>query len=660
MTTFPDNIVNGPGAKRYGKAEQTRWDNERTLVALLLNASAPADVRAALQDLDAGDLTREALREVVQEYRKLEANGTPVDIQALAARLTRWTPGELSDLQAEPSASLENPDAATVADRIAKVRRLRIVAERSRLTRELAEELREVERWEPIGQSGEAEARVAALEARLHDLDDDGTWEEAMPLPGGAATPTFPVSTLGSLAGDFVNAVAAETGTPVDMAAVALLGVSSTLIAGAVVVNRSEGWKQPVNLYTASLLQPGEGKTPVLRRVSSGPLDEIEAERQEQAAPTVREAAQQRRLLESRMAEAEKRSVKAKDSAARLEAEEEARNLLEELEALQVPSMPRLYTRDATPEALVKLLGEQNGRLAVIRDEGSEFFELAARYTTGPANLGVYLEGKDGGRYILDRVGREAIVVERVTLTVSLMAQHVLLESLAKDRQGQGRGLFARFLWVLPGSIVGSRETDRPVVPQQLQDAYTERLRHLGREADAVGEPIELGIEPEALRILKEWEKQHEPRLRKNAGDLGGEGVVEWANKLPGEVLRIAGNLHAIQTGTIRGTITAATMRDALALADYFSAHALAVFGQMRADAAERDAHAVLGLITQRRDTMVTVRDLSKSKHWEPDRVRAALTLLDRYGWLRKDEAPPMRRGRPSERYFVNPVILYP
>jgi putative DNA primase/helicase len=55
-----------------------------------------------------------------------------------------------------------------------------------------------------------------------------------------------------------------------------------------------------------------------------------------------------------------------------------------------------------------------------------------------------------------------------------------------------------------------------------------------------------------------------------------------------------------------------------------------------------------------------TVRDVYKND-WTglgtPDQVRAALRLLEEYGWVRREKLKSESGGRPSEVYAVNPKI---
>ena len=289
-------------------------------------------------------------------------------------------------------------------------------------------------------------------------------------------------------------------------------------------------------------------------------------------------------------------------------------------------------------------------------DEGVEFFEMASRYSaTGKGNFGIYLDGFDGNPHTSDRVGRDPIVIKRTTLTVCLFAQPVVLEPLAKDRQAQGRGLLARFLWSTPGSMVGLRQIHRRPVPAEMLAEYEDRLTVLAAKAEAVeSDPVTLRLDTEARQLFLSWREDHEPRLRPVVGDLSG--IVDWGNKLPGQVLRLAGNLHAIRTGTIHGAIGAETMADALKLADYFTDHALTVFGMMRADPATVDAQAVLAWLIERHADSFSLREVYTSKDWDNERTRAAVELLTDWNWVRKAERTKAP-GRPPERWDVYPQL---
>jgi len=481
----------------------------------------------------------------------------------------------------------------------------------------------------------------------------EGAWDEPRPLPSDRQGRPFSSEVLGDPGGAFVDAVAAETGTPVDLAAVGLLGSCSTLIAGSVVVEPHDRWREPTNLYLAAIAAPGEGKTPALAP-STAHLDAIEEDRRERLMPTITDAMATKRIAEDRQRQAEARAAKA-DGADRQRAEHEALVAAREAAEIAVPAPPRLYTRESTPEGLVRLLAEQGGRFGVVSDEGGEFFELASRYAAGGrANLGIYLVGWDGQRFVSDRAGRDPIAIARTTLSVCLLAQPVVLRDLRKDRQAAGRGLLARFLFSVPPSLVGYRPTQRPPIPPALVDAMRTRLVTLAREAEETGEPAVLRLEDAAAQRFLAWREAHEPRLRAGSGDLAG--IVEWASKLPGQVGRLAGNLHALRTGTIHGVITDDTMDAALTLAAYFVDHARLAFATLGVDEATADADRVLDWLREREVDQVSTRDIYSSMDWNHDRVHAALVVLARHGWVR--EIKRVRRsGRPSERWELHPEL---
>jgi hypothetical protein len=504
---------------------------------------------------------------------------------------------------------------------------------------------------DPIDVADRSRSRIDEIADRV-----SGAWDDPLPLPGMGSPPAWPAG-LGEVADRYVAAVAAATATPPDLAGMTALGVASSVVAGAVAVEGNIGWREQSNLYLIPVARPGEGKTPPFAAFTR-PLGRIERERRKAAEPAIAEARSKKETAEARRKHLQDKAAKAGE-VDRDQLEAEAIEAAKIAAAIAVPASPRLFTKEATPEALLKRLEEQGGRFAVMTDEGAEFFELASRYNpSGKNNLGVYLAGHDGLPYTSDRVGRETIFIDRALLTVMLMAQPVVVAALGRDRQAKGRGLFARFLWSVPTTNLGDRDTHRPGVPDDLADRWDDLICQLADQAATIGAgTVVLGLDPDAKRRFDDWHAKHEPRLRPNYGDL--DPIVEWAAKLPGQVLRLAAVLKVLRTGVVAGRIDDATMTAAIDLADYFTHHALIVFGQMGCDDATEDARAVLRWLTERRARRLATRDLVRSKEWMTDRARDALTVLDRYGWVRRagrKEGP----GRPSEHWDVHRYVWNP
>ena len=100
-------------------------------------------------------------------------------------------------------------------------------------------------------------------------------WGPPVPLDGGAAVESFPVDALPSWLGAQVDAVAASSATPLDLAGVLALAVLATVAGGRVEVEPQAGWREGTNLFVAALMEPGERKSAVFALMIA-PLNEHE------------------------------------------------------------------------------------------------------------------------------------------------------------------------------------------------------------------------------------------------------------------------------------------------------------------------------------------------------------------------------------------------
>ena len=101
--------------------------------------------------------------------------------------------------------------------------------------------------------------------------------------------PDFPTHALPDVLRQWVEAESHATQTPADLAGLLALAVCSATIARRVVVEPRPGWREPVNLFAAVLLEPGNRKSAVFADAMK-PLRELEAELIEAARPAVARA----------------------------------------------------------------------------------------------------------------------------------------------------------------------------------------------------------------------------------------------------------------------------------------------------------------------------------------------------------------------------------
>jgi hypothetical protein len=200
-------------------------------------------------------------------------------------------------------------------------------------------------------------------------------------------------------------------------------------------------------------------------------------------------------------------------------------------------------------------------------------------------------------------------------------------------------------------------------MPQRARDAYASRLLSLldlPRTQDGEPHVVQLSTAADAeLRILMD---RLEPQL-----GVGGElfHLADWASKLAGTVLRIAGLLHAAEhvEAPWLSEVSAETMRRAVVIGDYLLAHARTAFGVIGADPRLADARHVLAWLIAREVRTISRRDLYRGlrpRFARPTALDPVLTLLSEAGWIREHvvrKATPHGR-RPSSVIEVSPRAL--
>ncbi|MEV6895671.1 YfjI family protein [Kribbella sp. NPDC051137] len=485
-------------------------------------------------------------------------------------------------------------------------------------------------------------------------------WDgEPVPLKTDRLVRPFPVEVFPEWLADQVTAVAEATQTPIDLAASVALACLSTAAGGKVLVRVDRSWVEQVNLYTVTALPPGSRKSPVFRSMT-GPLSLAE--------DALRELASERRVeaeLASRVAWAKAEQLAKKAETAQAEPQTalaDATAAAKEAAGIVVPELPRLMTDDVTPESCISLLATHGGRMAVLSAEGDVFATLTGtRYSAAP-NLGVFLKGHAGDKLQVDRKGRPSETVERPALTLGVTTQPGTLAGLAAQPGFRDRGVLARILYSLPVNTVGQRDNQAEPVPEETETTYADALTTLVLLLADHETPHELALTAEARQVLLEFQDWIEPRLHPRTGQLAQ--ITDWASKLAGAVVRIAGLLHVAHTFTTGYSrpITADTIRAAEQVGRYYLDHALAVYDLMgRLDPDLDDARAVLDWIRKHGHDTFSRRDAlrgNRGRFPTAKDLTPALELLTDHGHIRAQATTVSSKGgRPSDTYEVHPSV---
>lgn len=475
-------------------------------------------------------------------------------------------------------------------------------------------------------------------------------WEPPIPFEV-VKVPPFPVHCLPAPMADYAKAVAEELQVSVDLAAVAILAIVAIGVQNRFIINPKPGWIEQLNLYATTIALPSDRKTPVLKSVSQ-PIYDYMREENIRRAPEIERYRIQKRMLEKAITGMIERNGKTgtKNRATTEEILAKQRELAE----LEAVNPLRLLADDVTPEALVSLMADNGGCMAVISAEGG-IFEIVSGLYNSKVNVDVFLKAYSGDPIMVDRKGRASENITHPRLTMMLSVQPVVISEIMKNRTLKGRGLLARFLYSYPNSKVGSRNYDSRPVLDVLREQYRRVIYNLLSIPEGNIQAIHLS--EEAQEESRNFANALEPRLK---GDLFE--INDWAGKYHGQVMRIAGLLHCIihQEAAAQELLQGGTMRAAQEIGEYFLEHAKAVF--LTVSGAEiDDAKYILRRLNETKHVaVISKRELLRRcrKFKNNDDLSPGLTILCDCGYLREIETEPHRGGKQSQytKYEINPA----
>ena len=477
-------------------------------------------------------------------------------------------------------------------------------------------------------------------------------WEEPIPFGKYTIMP-FPADALPDDIADYVRAVAESTQTPVDMAGTAALAAVAVCLQGKYKIRGKADWVEPLNGYFIVINPPSERKSAVEHSIVK-PLDAYEKQYNIQNAGAVEASKMRKHILEKRQ-----KAIEDKVSKGNAEMEELDRIAQEVADFEEVRPL-QLYVDDITTEKLVSVMSANKGRAALVSSEGGIFDTLAGIYTKN-VNIDVMLKGYSGDPIRVDRIGRESENIMDPALTILLMAQPNVLSEVMRNTTFRGRGLTARFLYSMPTSFVGTRDFRSRPVSDECYRRYEQKIVNLLEDEYTRTAEI-ITLSEEATELLAAFAAELEPRL---AGDLAE--MSDWAGKLVGNVLRIAGLL--CRAGVFRShdflddsdplVVDGQKMENAIRLGKYYLNHAQAIYSVLPENALYNKASRILRMIIDggmesfnRRTAMRICRTFKTTAEIQP-----VLDFLEDYGYIVQVPQKYAGSGRPPQpKYVVNPL----
>jgi hypothetical protein len=495
--------------------------------------------------------------------------------------------------------------------------------------------------------------------ATLHELgfclnngetNEHEPWVHPIPLQKTKVLPNFPIDALPKKIRNYVEAVSESLQVPVDMPAVISLPVLSICLQGKYKIKGKEDWIEPLNLYCVVIAPPAERKSGVMKLMTT-PISEFEKKINKNLLPIINENRLEKELLEKQL---KNLSNKVQDDPS---LKDELLKTQKDLTNFEEIKPIRLITDDVTPEALTSLLADNNSKMAVVSAEGGIFDIMTGRYNNS-ANIEVFLKAHCGDDIIVDRKGRASESIAEPALTVALAVQPAVLEGIMSNPILRGRGLIARFLYSIPQSKVGYREFETTPIPLAYQKEYKKLCSDLLNIKHKENAPI-LTLSPEAKDLLGAFFISLEPRI---VNDL--EDIADFAGKMHGTVLRIAGLLHLAenQESAVEIPLPGITMQKAIDIGFYFIEHAQAAYQIMGTDERIENAKYIIQKLknqAQKEMSKNYIYNLCRGKLKKMADFNKPFELLQEYGYVReKSTAEINTTGRkPSPIFEINPYI---
>lgn len=516
----------------------------------------------------------------------------------------------------------------------------------------------------------DAEVDIQAARMVQRQPDPAQDWPDPTPLPNPLPpVQPFDKDLLPVALRAWVMDIAHLMQCPPDFPAVGAIAALSSLIGARHVIQPKAkvDWQVVPNLWAMIVGRPGVMKSPALGEVLK-PLNRLEAKERE-AWQIAHDAWELDGKVAAMQAEANEKKAKERASKGDLAA---ARRLLEPDNAPPEPIVRSYIENDATVEKLGEVMQDNPWGLLAYRDE---IYGLLTRLDAPgqEGSRGFYLQSYDGNQgYKFSRIIRGTTYIPRVCQAMLGGTQPGKIQQYVRDAVAGGSGddgLLQRFsLTVWPDIAAEFRYVDQwPDTPaRQTAWAVFERLAQLLPATDT--EPVIWRFSPEAQALFIEWIVPFENEIRSE--DLHPAMVshlAKYRKLIPALALIFA----LIDTPDSGGIVHETELLRALSMGTYLRSHANRLYAAAvipeTTSAATLLAKLKKGKLADRDGVLMesfTPRQVTM-KHWaglgNPEAVRKAADLLVDFDYLRRDlvkSSDHNGRGRPSERYLINPAVF--
>ncbi len=464
-------------------------------------------------------------------------------------------------------------------------------------------------------------------------MNTEKPWAIPTPLrPNGTNLLPFPVNALPPILREMAQAIAVTTSTDAAMAGTAMISAVSYCFTGVYRMTGKCDHTESLVLDALTVAEPSFKKSPIISIVKK-PYVTFAHDWNELHKQDIFKAQAERKILESRLTSLEKQDNATDDEIAELQTQ---------LSNTPASNFRRIVVDDITPESLVNQL-EQNGTLLMISDEAGMLGNFSGRYSNNIPNLDLLLKSWNGESYISDRATRDCIILKRPYMSVCLVCQPYVFDSMISNTAFRGSGLVARFVYCFPKSNIGSRRYDTQSVPENMADNYKKLVYKLLNKKFSFHQENELFIHFDGTTYQEfvDYYNHHiEPKLLTDMAFC-----KDWGGKYHGLILRLCGIIHCVKCvlndcDPAENPVSIDTFCNAVEIGEYFRQQAIYAYSLGDTDFATVKAERVLNKIRSRHITQIRQNDLHHlcrcTLFKNAQDFNETVDMLEEYGYLRR------------------------
>lgn len=448
----------------------------------------------------------------------------------------------------------------------------------------------------------------------------------------------YPVKALGKILSDGAAAIADKVGCPLEIAAQSVLAAAALATqAHADVIHPATREARPLSLFLITVAASGERKS-AADSFALAPIKLREAELHET------HERDQRIYHDARVVYDRSRDTILKS---KLASQEKQQKLAELGPAPAAPLMPMLTVPEPTLEGLHKMMAVGEPSVGLFNDEGGTFvggygMSDEARLRTG-AGLSKMWDGDPVKRV---RGGDGVIILRGRRLSLHIMVQPGIAETLLADPTLQQQGLPSRFLVSAPASLAGTRmqKPERRATDSSLK-RYNDRLLKLLRKRQRRVSPSNPELRPQPIGLSKtareKWVRLADDCERQLGTGQRLEPIRPFANKLPEQALRIAATLTLVDDPDAT-EISCDTFERATQIAWYYADEALRMFecgtSSLELQQAERLLEWLHNVWKKPVVGLAHVYQLGPNAIRNAAKAREMMLILEQHHWVSKIE----------------------